>query len=329
MLDRCRAPFVRRPAAGRSLHVARALGLVPVGALLAVLAPRAATAQIATFDSIDDSITFAPVCISVPNRITYEAVLRIAGPQAGASGNIYNEIRPWSYDRQFGITGSGLYEYTHPVDGGTAWHVPAALAPDVWHHVAYCYDGSEQRFYLDGTLISSRARSGNIESPCAGFPSGGNAGIGRVARGDGSIFSSFRGSLQSLRISSIARYSGPSFTPPPGDLSPDADTMLLFNFDECDGVAAADDAGPLGHDGTIGGGGGSRPTFSRVCCPADLDDDGNFANAGRPDGAVTIEDLLYFLVGFEAGDVAVDLDDDGAVDIDDLLFFLPHYEGGC
>lgn len=68
-------------------------------------------------------------------------------------------------------------------------------------------------------------------------------------------------------------------------------------------------------------------------CPSDLDDG---SMLGHPDGAVTIDDLLYFLVGFEAGDVRVDLDDgsgtgarDGAVTVDDLLFFLVHFEGGC
>jgi hypothetical protein len=73
-------------------------------------------------------------------------------------------------------------------------------------------------------------------------------------------------------------------------------------------------------------------------CPADLDDDGNFANAGHPDGGVDINDLLYFLVGFEQGAVAVDLDNDGdpavgtpdgGVDINDLLFFLVRFEMGC
>ncbi len=72
-------------------------------------------------------------------------------------------------------------------------------------------------------------------------------------------------------------------------------------------------------------------------CPADLDDDGSLANGGTPDGAITIDDLLFFLGAFEAGDVAGDLDGDGvdpanpdgAVTIDDLLFFLVHFEGGC
>jgi hypothetical protein len=71
-------------------------------------------------------------------------------------------------------------------------------------------------------------------------------------------------------------------------------------------------------------------------CSADLDNDGDFANSGTRDNAVTIEDLLFFLVGFDAGDIAVDLDNgtnsgapDNAVDINDLLFFLNHFEAGC
>ena len=46
--------------------------------------------------------------------------------------------------------------------------------------------------------------------------------------------------------------------------------------------------------------------------------------------------ILAFLVGFEAGNVLVDLDNgtstgtpDNAVDINDLLFFLSRFEAGC
>lgn len=69
-------------------------------------------------------------------------------------------------------------------------------------------------------------------------------------------------------------------------------------------------------------------------CPADLDDG---SGTGTGDGAITIDDLLYFLSAFENGSEGADLDDDGqdpgqpdgAVTIDDLLFFLVHFEAGC
>lgn len=68
-------------------------------------------------------------------------------------------------------------------------------------------------------------------------------------------------------------------------------------------------------------------------CPADLDDG---SGTGMPDGGVTIEDLLYYLVIFNAGDARADLDDgsgtgtrDGGVTIEDLLYMLAHYQSGC
>lgn len=75
-----------------------------------------------------------------------------------------------------------------------------------------------------------------------------------------------------------------------------------------------------------------------TCCAADMDNDGTLSNGGAPDGGVDINDLLYFLAGFEAGSGAVDLDNDGdpavgtpdgGVDINDLLFFLARFEAGC
>jgi trimeric autotransporter adhesin len=70
-----------------------------------------------------------------------------------------------------------------------------------------------------------------------------------------------------------------------------------------------------------------------IACPSDLD---NGSGTGRPDGGVTIDDLLYFLSAFEGGGNAADIDNgsgsglcDGGVTIDDLLYFLVHFEAGC
>ncbi len=70
-----------------------------------------------------------------------------------------------------------------------------------------------------------------------------------------------------------------------------------------------------------------------ISCPADLDDG---SGSGVPDAGVDINDLLFFLAAYEAGDISADVDDgagngvpDAGVDINDLLFFLTHYEAGC
>ncbi|MGD9789777.1 MAG: GC-type dockerin domain-anchored protein [Phycisphaerales bacterium] len=73
-------------------------------------------------------------------------------------------------------------------------------------------------------------------------------------------------------------------------------------------------------------------TITPVCI-ADVDDG---SATGTPDGAVTIDDLLYYLGVFQQGDVAADVDDgsgtatpDGAVTIDDLLYYLARFQAGC
>lgn len=75
----------------------------------------------------------------------------------------------------------------------------------------------------------------------------------------------------------------------------------------------------------------SFAVFGSSCtCLADLDSDGNYVNDGTKDGAVSIDDLLFFLMAWEMGDVQnVDLNADGTVDVDDLLVFLDHFERGC
>lgn len=68
-------------------------------------------------------------------------------------------------------------------------------------------------------------------------------------------------------------------------------------------------------------------------CAADTDDG---TGTGNPDGGVTIDDLLYYLGVFEAGNLRADIDDgsgtgtpDGGVTIDDLLYYLTRFANGC
>ncbi len=74
-------------------------------------------------------------------------------------------------------------------------------------------------------------------------------------------------------------------------------------------------------------------TFGNPICIADLD---NGTSTGTPDGGVTIDDLLYYLLIFEAGSIQADIDDGSAtatrdcgVTIDDLLYYLFRFETGC
>ncbi len=111
----------------------------------------------------------------------------------------------------------------------------------------------------------------------------------------------------------------------PGGVVSDAQFELL-------GVIGQPDAGAVmsGSGFELSGGFlvGADPT-----CVADADDG---SGTGTPDGGVTIDDLIYYLGQFEAGDADADVDDgsstgtpDGGVTIDDLIYYLTRFEFGC
>jgi hypothetical protein len=105
-----------------------------------------------------------------------------------------------------------------------------------------------------------------------------------------------------------------------------------------DGPGAANPVAAWGTD--FGAGGSYTIALTGACyvgpannCVADVDDgSGN----GVQDGAVTIDDLLYYLVAFEDGIADADVDNgtftgtqDNAVTIDDLLYYVVRFEDGC
>ncbi|QQS08198.1 MAG: alkaline phosphatase family protein [Phycisphaerales bacterium] len=68
-------------------------------------------------------------------------------------------------------------------------------------------------------------------------------------------------------------------------------------------------------------------------CVADVDDG---STSGTPDGGVTIDDLLFYLLIFNLGATRADIDNgtstgipDGGVTIDDLLYFISRFNAGC
>ncbi len=68
-------------------------------------------------------------------------------------------------------------------------------------------------------------------------------------------------------------------------------------------------------------------------CAADTDDG---TGRGRCDGAVTLDDVAFYLARFGRGSTYCDLDDgsgrgtpDGATTIDDLLYYLSRFDAGC
>jgi hypothetical protein len=164
------------------------------------------------------------------NESTYEAGIYF--PRGiGASGLVFNEFKMALEDKIFGAGPNGLTGYN---DIGLPWQLGGVtsttpFAPDTWHHIAFVQGGGTQRLYLDGQIVGSISRAGNIRN------SDGGGFLGAIFRDDPSniydqLISSFIGHLDTFRISNVARYSGNSFEAPKGDLTSDANTQLLYNF---------------------------------------------------------------------------------------------------
>ncbi len=84
--------------------------------------------------------------------------------------------------------------------GSGGFHTLTAPTPtpvNAWHHAAATYDGTHARLYLDAVLIAQMIQPGVL--------SAGGYGILRLADGHGTDTDSWKGSLDNIRIWSVAR----------------------------------------------------------------------------------------------------------------------------
>ena len=228
----------------RMLASLLALGALPVPT---------ANANFVFFDAITDSIQINGQT-NLTSTSTYEALVR---PSPGSSGEIiYNEWTFAQEDKQFSVLSGSVRGYNFP--GATLLIGSTSVTPNVWHHVAFVDDGSDERVYLDGNLLASQTGNASIGN------GNGIAHIGAIDRGI--IYNSFLGYMDSFRISDIARYSGSSFSAPSGNLSNDGNTVLLYNFQDNPLGTTVADSSASGFDGQLGVGfsGVTSPEFVSV-----------------------------------------------------------------
>ena len=207
------------------------------------------------FDQISDTIEIAGHTV-LGTTATFEA--RVFFPTGvGDDGGVFTEWTQFAEDKVLYAGPDYVAGYTHPIVGMLLQFAPT-LTLDAWHHLAFVHDsgGNEQRLYIDGVKVATHTGSGDIGD--GGGDSFGHPFLGAIFR-DGSLHKGFIGYLDTLRISDNARYSGDSFTPPPGDLSDDANTVVLFNFAAADitfgqSVATVADLSGNVHAGTFGTG---------------------------------------------------------------------------
>jgi len=95
------------------------------------------------------------------------------------------------------------------------------VSANVWTMISVEREGNVHRLYINGALEASSS-TGNR-------PDDGVFAIGKNGFGD------FNGYIDELRLSSVARYGGTSFTEPTANYAVDGDTTALLHFDGTNG----------------------------------------------------------------------------------------------
>ena len=162
------------------------------------------------------------------------------------SGKVYNKWVSALEDHQLTISSGRPIGYAWK--GSSTDYIKTSgttetLTVEDWTHLAYVYDGSETRMYVDGVETDAESDTGDP------WDSYGSAHIGGIYR-DGRQAWPMYGFIADVRISSTARYSA-DFTPV-DYLEADSDTQAFWALDEASGSTATDGTG-FGNDGAISG----------------------------------------------------------------------------
>lgn len=148
-------------------------------------------------------------------------ILSSAGSVTGPDGNVSFAIQHVGTDAllaKLNVNGSvhGIYTPNSSVTAGNVYHV------------AFTYDGTTMRLFINGVLKASEVNVGTITQKSGeDFTLGNQVGAFPEATFDNPMT---KGWVDSLRISSSPRYTA-NFTPPAAKHSNDGNTLFLLNFD--------------------------------------------------------------------------------------------------
>jgi hypothetical protein len=297
--------------------------------------PIVAPGRFARFDSVSDTIRIAGNTVFNGGNFTYE--MRIRLEPGTALGHVIAEQRDSLEDKVVMLSGSGAFTVSACRDNpaGNVQGVLEGFQSGVWHHIAYVRDGSQLKFFVDGTLV----RSSPFIS-CYGDRSDSWMSIGMFRYGAGlgaptGAFPSFLGDLDWIRVSSVARYSTNFAAPFECEVESDAQTQLLLKFNEPSGTATIVDESPNRFDCQLG-----VPVAPGVTAtlPSLGMTDGGFPPCPLPcsgdvDGSRSIDgvDLAIVLQNWGAPSAkypGADINADGEVNGSDLAIVLAGW-GAC
>ena len=181
------------------------------------------------FDGVDDYLELADFP-ALDGAYTFECYMRSDFSTEGTIWNFDDEnFTPWFgtyYDSTVTIFDYDDYYYSSQ---------SGLMIPDSTYHVAYVWDGTEGRLYVDGIKVD--AQTTQLTTPDGIFS------IGFTFYGTDTY--AFKGFIDEFRVSDVARYTGDMVTIPSPPWATDANTVAYYHFDECMGQSVTSDGGNL------------------------------------------------------------------------------------
>ena len=153
-------------------------------------------------------------------------------PQLAGDGGQGVGTRFWFFKGVNSATGFGLGVTTDGVrfrgPGTTDLVYTGSISSSAWTHIAFVYDGTNKKIYVNGTQQATAAASLNITDTS-------NYQIGYFT----GIFA-YNGWIDEIRVSRVARYTA-AFTAPTTTFENDANTLLLIHADGADASTTVTD----------------------------------------------------------------------------------------